>query len=249
VESKWLKLKLLIGKNAFMNSFIYKYPEEKNFLDCLKTLSEMIELDNKSWREHLGRLYGEAISLYTRKTSTVDERYKFVREVESLYGGMGSLNDGPFSEAVEEKIKGFYQLIRSLLRVYWKTLGKEWHAEPFWVIPVGSLVKLVIGKKRMYESDEKPVLVIDDENSKREWIVIENNDLDITNMPQYMLRSECCYCIARQESIEILRKAESSLDVLADVKKPQEKFKWGRLVLLLIGLIIYVLIMRWLHPY
>lgn len=228
-------------------SIPFIYPEEKTFLDDLEWLAGSITSDYPDWGKHLWALFGEGLPLYQEKTTSIEQKYKFVRKVEGLYSGMGSLNDGPFSDRNEKKIAEFYDSIQNLLRVYWRSLGFEYHQESFEIFSKGTIVKLVPGKNRWFNRQGSPSLVREDVDSEKEWEIADVLGRDISNMPHYTLRTNGRICVARQEALKVIRPAKPGTLPPAPLPAAKMPFPWKKCLLLLAGLALVVLAEIWLR--
>jgi hypothetical protein len=231
---------------SLIPSLPFVYPEEKTFLDNLEMLGGMITSDYPDWGKHLWQLFGEALPLYQDKNTPIERKYQFALKVKSLWGGMGSLNDGPFSEANEKKILELYESIGDVLRVYWKVLGYEHHEEPFEIIPIGSVVRIVPGKIGHYQNDGKPHFIDEKENSNLDWIIIGHLGRDITNMPLYSLKSGNFLMYTRQEGLKILRLPAPGLNPPTPVSAANPPLPWKKFLLLLAALTLVILAKIWL---
>jgi|SRR5581483_4462743 len=203
--------------------------EENRFLNDLNVLKNSIGSDYPAWESEISELLLKAQTIFSSSNYT-KEKYAVVREAESLYGGMGSLNDGPFSNENEKRIQNLHDSIEILLRFYWKDLGHKYHSENFDLIPLSSIVQLIPGKIRYFDRNEKPSIVQEDEHSKKKWTVVRFDGPDISNMPTYLIKSiDETYMVVRHEALKIIELAneataeENPLKTVINSKKPSQK--------------------------
>jgi hypothetical protein len=130
------------------------------------------------------------------------DRYRVLREFESLYGGMGSLNDDCLSTAGDRARDELFAAIQEALREVWRALGREHHAESFRLWPVGSAVRLIPGTTRYLHRDGSPwVVVAESPEARHVWRVEQHAGRDITNMPLYTITHDSRYELARHEAL------------------------------------------------
>jgi hypothetical protein len=179
--------------------------EENKLLASLKRLSEALRPHDSHWAGILATLHDEAAGEFA-SGSPIGRRYQLARKIEQLFGGMGSLNDISLPGECERLHGELFAAVESVLRVYWRGLGRPSHEVRVPLLPVGAAVRLIPGKVQYYNRDESPVVVADTpEVRRRTWRVVRYDGPDITNMPSYHLRSDNMFMSARHESLELVR--------------------------------------------
>jgi hypothetical protein len=176
--------------------------EEKQLVMCLKEISDVLRANQPHWSNILANFQSQ-LANEIAENSPIQTRYLTARKIESVFGGMGSLNDIPLTGNCERLRGQLFTAVTNVLRFYWRALGNESNDEKFGLLPVGASVRLVPGKILYFERNEKPVLI--DYNSKavgQVWCVVSYAGPDITNMPSYEVRHENTFMIARHECLE-----------------------------------------------
>ncbi len=176
---------------------------EQELLDTLLKLAISMPGKDNHWASILIQKHNNGERLF--KTDTpVKARFEFVQnEVEKLFTGMGSLKNILLPVSVEKTRETLYQQTQSILKDYWKALGRESH-DPgeFTPYPVGTRVKMVKGKICLVYSDGRFFTVPDDKSvDKQIWTIESQSEPDITNMPQYTIQRGSIYRNIRHDAI------------------------------------------------
>ncbi len=164
----------------------------------LQVLSTTILQESPHWAETLGRFAAVAARLETNADNW-EEKYSLGRQVENIYGGMGSLTDVAFSSQVEEQKSLLYETIEDYLRLCWKQLGRPWYqvanSERF---QVGDRVALIHGEVISLnghgESSKAP-------KSSLVYTVVEVYSNDVDNMARYLVSSGSRSRVARHNAL------------------------------------------------
>lgn len=151
----------------------------------LKDISE--EINNPIWREYLSDLFTNFEGKF--ESVSFDEKYKYMSGIDSLFAGMGSLNDGFHSKEVEEKLDKLQFYVNQELIRLWAKLGNETHdLSSIKRYKIGTVVKLIAGKPRYIKLNGSITNFPEqDWVNKSKWKIKCFVDPDITNMPQYLL--------------------------------------------------------------
>src|SRR4051794_1944097 len=134
--------------------------EEKRLLLSLQRLSDDLRPVDAHWAGVLARFRDEAAGEFASGTP-VNSRYQVARKIESLFGGMGSLNDIQMPGDCQRLHEELFSAVKGVLRVYWRALGRQSHVGKFTLFRVGAAVRLVPGAVRYFERDESPVVIQD----------------------------------------------------------------------------------------
>ena len=105
---------------------------EQRLVSCLDTLSQHV---GTHWAGVLSNFRSQLPAIFA--TASIDERYRFLRQLDSLYGGMGSLNDLSLTSAGEQALGELYAAVQAALREAWRGLGREHHATTPSLYPIG----------------------------------------------------------------------------------------------------------------
>ncbi len=178
--------------------------EEQQLIIHLKELSDALQSANPHWSKVLANFQNQLTNNIS-SNSPIQARYLIAREIESIFGGMGSLNDIQLTENCERSRGQLFKSVEDVLRFYWRALGRETHDEKFDLLPVGASVRLVPGKIRYIERNEIHLLI--DYNFKgvgQVWCVARYEGPDITNMPSYLVQHENVFMSARHECLELV---------------------------------------------
>ena len=128
-------------------------------------------------------------------------KYEEARRLESIFGGMGSVNDFPWSREGMQAKEVLYEALQDVLRVYWRDLGHESHdATQFRLLAIGTEVRLIPGKTAFIGRDGKPTGVKPRE-AKATWTVEAHHPPDVSGMPMYLLKSSNHYHLVRHEAL------------------------------------------------
>ena len=165
--------------------------------EIIEQLIVHLSQDDDAWT----KWWSEQLAAYVAISDQAhEEQYRQLRVMESAYAGMGSFNDIYLSDESERWKSKLYDAIQSQLRVAWKGIGNEYHEEEFDVIPVGAKVYMVKGANECYERNGSPSII---EYTKRHvYTVIDNKDVDITNMPLYTIQFNNSFRFIRHEALE-----------------------------------------------
>jgi hypothetical protein len=180
--------------------------EEQRLLVSLERLSEALRPVNAHWAGVLAALRAEAAGELASGTP-VRSRYQLARKIESLFGGMGSLNDIQLPEKCQRLHEELFSAVQGALRVYWRALGRQSHTGKVTPFPVGASVRLVPGAVRYFERDESPVVIQDTPavTGQTWWRVVRYEGSDITNMPSYLVQHNDTFMTARHESLDLAK--------------------------------------------
>jgi len=171
---------------------------EKVFTEQLHALSNAILPESPHWAETLGCFAAEAARLETCPDNW-QEKYSLGRQVENIYGGMGSFNDVTFSSRLEERKTLLYETVEDYLRLCWKQLGRTWHhvvdSERF---HVGDRVALIHGEIISLDRRGVPSKA---PKSSMVYTVVELYSNDVDNMARYMVSSGSRFRVARHNEL------------------------------------------------
>lgn len=192
--------------NMFKKLFAHTKPsEEQMLLTSLRRLSDALQRHDSHWSGILQKLHDEAATQFTNNTP-VTLRYELARKIESLFGGMGSLNDIAMPGECQRLHEELFTAVQSVFRIYWRELGRTTNSEQFSLLPIGAAVRLIPGKVRYYNRDESPVVVSDTPAVRNQiWRVLRFDGPDITNMPLYHLQCDNTFMSARHESLALVK--------------------------------------------
>ncbi len=180
-----------------------KRSEENILLATLKRLSDDLRPHNSHWAYVLATFHAKAESEFSGGFQ-VGQRYLLAREIEGIFGGMGSLNDIEMPEGCQRMKCELFAAVKNVLRLYWRELGRPSYNLQVSLHPIGATVRLMPGKVRWYNRDESPVVVGDTPSVRSEtWRVVSIDGNDITNMPSYLIQRENAFMGARHESLEL----------------------------------------------
>ena len=172
---------------------------EQQLASCLDTLSHHV---TAHWSGVLSRFRSQLPAVFN--TASPDERYRFLRELDSLYGGMGSLNDDSLSPAGEQAREELYSAIQDALRDSWHALGREHHVAPPRLYPIGSIVRLIPGSTRYLNRDGSACIVSDTApEANHTWRIVQHDAPDVTNMPQCTITNDSTFMLARHDSLTL----------------------------------------------
>ena len=165
----------------------------------MQKLSDALRPHDSHWASLLSSLRAEFIG-----GKSVAQRYEVSRRIESLFGGMGSLNDIQMPADCQRLKEELFSAVEGVLRTCWRALGRESHASSFRLLPVGASVRLVPGAVRYFNRDESPVVVEDTSTVRTQmWRVVRYDGPDITNMPSYLLQHGETFMSARHSALEL----------------------------------------------
>lgn len=176
---------------------------EKEILETLESLYQRLVNDNHLYNYTInGRFvtFKQSVS-----NGTLNEKYYEVKNILSMYGGMGSLNDVINSGELKKLVEILYKKSCDLLRIYWRYLGNEFHEDDeYIIIPIGTKVKLINNMIMLHDSDQKHSFTyFERPEDKTVWEVVSNHYRDITNMVEYRIKNGATYQLARHTSLEI----------------------------------------------
>jgi hypothetical protein len=192
--------------SIFKKLFARKEPsEEESLLLSLQRLSDALRPLDAHWAGVLATLRDEVAAEFA-SGAPVRSRYQVARKIESLFGGMGSLNDIQMPEDCQRLHEDLFSAVKGVLRVYWRALGRQSHVGKVTPFPLGASVRLVPGEVRYFERDESPVVIQDTPAVRSQtWHVVRYEGPDITNMPSYLVRHDDTFMTARHESLDLAR--------------------------------------------
>ncbi|HMJ66845.1 MAG TPA: hypothetical protein VK615_16000 [Candidatus Binatia bacterium] len=178
--------------------------EEETLLASLQRLSDALRPHDSHWAGALAALHDEAAAEFA-SGAPVSRRYQVARKIERLFGGMGSLNDIEMPGECQRLHTELFARVQSVLRVYWRALGRPSHTAQVAPLPVGTTVRLIPGTTRYFERGESPVVVADTPAVRSQtWRVVRYDGPDITNMPSYLVQHDDTFMTARHEALELL---------------------------------------------
>lgn len=179
--------------------------EEQILLASMQRLSDALRPSNSHWAEVLATLRNEAASEFA-SGAPIGRRYQVARKIESLFGGMGSLNDISMPRECKRLHEELFAAVKGVLRVYWRALGRQFHAGKITPFPNGAMVHFVPGSVRYFERDELPVVIQDTPSVRSQtWRVVRYEGPDITNMPSYLVQHDNTFMTARHESLDLVK--------------------------------------------
>jgi hypothetical protein len=172
---------------------------ERSLTEHLKDLSVAILQESPHWAGTLDRFAAEAARL-ERVAHNWDEKYSFGRQIEDIYGGMGSFNDVTLSSRLKVQKTLLYETVEDYLRLCWRQLGRTWYevtdSERF---HVGDRVVLIHGEvislDRCGEPSKAP-------KSNLVYTVVELYSNDVDNMPRYLVSSGNRSRVARHNALQ-----------------------------------------------
>jgi hypothetical protein len=167
----------------------------------LQRLSDSLKPHDSHWAGVLAKLRAN-LAAEVASGAPVGRRYQLAREIEGLFGGMGSLNDIALPGDCQRLHGELFKAVGNILRLYWRGLGRPTNTLQLSPLPVGATVRLIPGKIRYYNRDESPVIVEDTPAVRNQtWHVVRYDGPDITNMPSYLVQCENTFMSARHESL------------------------------------------------
>jgi hypothetical protein len=191
----------------FLNKFFKRNnpSEEDRLLVSLKNYSDALRPTESHWANVLEKFHNEASSELVNET-LISSKYQLVREIEKLFGGMGSLNDINLPKECQLLHKQLFSAIQNVLRIYWRALGRESNHNQITPFPIGAEVRLIPGKVRCFERNEMPVVIAESSAIRGQiWRVVRYERLDITNMPLYLVQRENTFMEARHNSLALVK--------------------------------------------
>lgn len=176
--------------------------EEARWVAALKDFLRFIRAEAPHTADSFVSFVASLEGLLSEPTTTVETKYQEARRLESVFGGMGSVNDYPWSPEADRSRIRLFEAVQNVLRVYWRDLGRPSH-DPgeFEPIPVGTAVRLVEGRVLFINRDES-VVTVPETAARKKWEVEGAHTPDVTGMPMYLLRAGNTYQLARREAIE-----------------------------------------------
>jgi hypothetical protein len=179
--------------------------EEQKLLESLQRLSDALCPVDTHWAGVLATFRAKTATEFAND-APASRRYQIAREIEGVFGGIGTLNDISLSGECERFRSELFAAVQGVLRVYWRALGRQSHVGQVAPLPVSSAVHLVPGRIRYFERDESPV-VIEDTPAVREqtWRVVRHDGPDISNMASYLVQHNDTFMNARHESLAPVR--------------------------------------------
>lgn len=141
----------------------------------------------------------EAGAALAKRFSNPHEISAFAREVESVFGGMGSFNDSYYSKEWDAMKEALFAAIQAVLKECWAARGKPVHSIPNTALfEVGAAVKLVKGAVISIGRDETERHAPE---SRLTYRVVEKISEDIDGMPRYHVKSDSHAWLARHEAL------------------------------------------------
>ncbi len=135
-----------------------------------------------------------------------EARDGLVRALLGMYGGMGSVNDWPWSKGAEDAKEELYNCLVAALGVYWGLKGGERHdPASFPVLEVGTRVRLVrdgvyaVDTAGTHHAVDRETFPTDDV-----WEVRMAYGPDITGTPTYGISAGDRYVSARVSALEVI---------------------------------------------
>lgn len=177
--------------------------EEEKLLHALKEFLGFVRSEAPRQVDGFSRFVSLIEEIFNDTDSSVQKKYQESRRLESIFGGMGSVNDYPWSPQAEQTKEALFQAVQNVLRIYWKELGNQvYDPTMFDLLTVGTKVRLIECKTMFINRDES-VVEVTWRVAQKKWKVAAINQPDVSGMPTYVLRSGNTYQVARHESIQI----------------------------------------------
>lgn len=165
--------------------------------DIIKKMNHFLIHENEEWFQW----WCEQLSKYESiPDGSHEDKYKRLRVMESAYGGMMSFNDIRIGNETKKFKLMLFNAIQHRLRLSWKAMGNEYHAEQFRIMPIGAKVYMIKGRNGYIDRNGNPNVV--DYAERHMYIIYKNDDLDITNMPLYTIRNNNTYRSVRHDVLE-----------------------------------------------
>ena len=176
--------------------------EEARWFRALKDFLEFIRAEAPHTADSFSNFVTSLEKLLSDPATSAETKYREARRLESIFGGMGSVNDYPWSAAADRSRNALFDAVQDVLRLYWKDLGRPCHdPSEFPPIAVGAVVRLMEGRVLFINRDES-VATVSKTAARKRWHVEAVHAPDVTGMPMYLLRAGNTYQLARREAIE-----------------------------------------------
>ena len=172
----------------------------------LDLLNEQIRLVVKAMRDEDDQFWLGVFEKHLETGSSLEKRFAnpndisaFAREVESVFGGMGSFNDSYYSRQADAMKEALFAAIQAVLKECWAARGKPVHSIPnAEIFGVGTAVRLVSGAVISIGRDEVVQYAPD---SRLTYKVMERIEDDIDGMPRYLVKADSHVWFARHEAL------------------------------------------------
>lgn len=175
-----------------------KHAVERLLTEQLQVLSTDILLESPHWAEILASFAREAARLEA-SDGNWEAKYFLGRQIENLYGGMGTFNDVILSFRLEGQKTLLYQTVEEYLRLCWKQLGWTWYVvEDSERFHVGDRVVLIHGEAILLNRRGEPSKA---PKSDLVYTVVEIYSNDVDNMAQYLISSGSRFRVARHNAL------------------------------------------------
>jgi len=163
-------------------------------------------LEVQHWREYFSELEIKLKNEYENKNT--QKQYELMRTLESLNGGMGSLNDATHSKEVAQLIQELYFYVNHELIHLWASLGNKTNdLNTIKLYKVNDIVKFVSGKPRYINCDGSIKYVPHHKwVNEQIWRIEAIANPDITNMVQYSLVQGSKHTLVRHDALEKVHK-------------------------------------------
>lgn len=110
------------------------------------------------------------------------------KNVQAMYGAMGSFNDNMYSDQLRREQEALYSAAENVIRLTRKELGGTWfEVEDAEIFHAGTIVELIKGEVVSLNRDESPVLA---PSSRLRYRVVNRASNDIDNMPRYHIKAD-----------------------------------------------------------
>lgn len=179
------------------------HPSERGLLEALERFLGFVTVEApfaeagvRDALEHLNALVADS--------GPVEARDEWVQNLLGMYGGMGSVNDFPWSPGGNEAKEALYARLQDARRLYFGLAGGEQHdPASFPVLEVGARVRVVQGSTYHVDNSGKRFTVEPDAfPPDAVWEVRIAYDPDITGTPTYGISFANRYVQARVSALE-----------------------------------------------
>jgi hypothetical protein len=110
------------------------------------------------------------------------------KNVQAMYGAMGSFNDNMYSDGLKKKQETLYSAAENVIRLTRKELGGTWiEVKDTEIFQPGAFVELIKGEVISLNRDESPLFA---PSSRLKYRVVSRVSNDIDNMPRYHIKAD-----------------------------------------------------------
>jgi len=178
-------------------------PAEKTWLATLRKFTEFVRVEAPHSVDGFTGFLARLTPLLEDPGTPAKVKYDEARQLQGVYGGMGSVNDYPWSKKAEQSKETLYVAIGEVLRVYWGDMGHPVHdPRSFELYAIGTGVRLVAGRTLIVDRDSKERRVTK-ADARRKWKVTWLHPPDISGMPMYQVQAGSHIQLARHDAIEL----------------------------------------------